>query len=295
MRCTSCLTALRFPPPAAASSCGSSSLVQAAIGVDAGLRPRPRHPGPSFAAHTPRWLDAAPLDDLSDGGPTPVTLRIARQDGYRQVVDRRVVYLSRDAAGVLRARLDLHAPGLPHPLRRRVQPVPLPVPRRRLRRRRAGGRTVRRRRRCAGSRPGSPTAACSSGSEGRHGRRAPRLARLADRLSRAARARARRAAAGRHRLDLHHRQRRSRCSAAAVRDRRRPGDVLRAVAGAGLRQPALPDRRRCRSAGCCAACTSGAPASWSSPRPCTWPASSGRRPTRRRAKSPGSPAWCCCC
>ena len=57
--------------------------------------------GPSFAAHTPRWLDAAPFDDLSDVGPTPVTLRIARQDGYRHVVDCRVVYLSRDAAGVL--------------------------------------------------------------------------------------------------------------------------------------------------------------------------------------------------
>ncbi len=56
--------------------------------------------GPSFAAHTPRWLDAVPLDGISDSGPTPVTLRIARQDGYRQVVDRRVVYLTRDGSGV---------------------------------------------------------------------------------------------------------------------------------------------------------------------------------------------------
>ena len=55
---------------------------------------------PGFAAHIPRWLEAASLDGLDDGGPTPVTLRIARQDGYRQVVDRRVVYLSRDASGV---------------------------------------------------------------------------------------------------------------------------------------------------------------------------------------------------
>jgi Rieske Fe-S protein len=55
---------------------------------------------PSFAAHRSRWLEAAPLDGLDGDGPTPVTLRIARQDGYRQVVDRRVVYLSRDATGV---------------------------------------------------------------------------------------------------------------------------------------------------------------------------------------------------
>lgn len=55
---------------------------------------------PSFAAHTPRWLEAAPLDRLDGAAPTPVTLRIARQDGYRQVVDRRVVYLSRAGAGV---------------------------------------------------------------------------------------------------------------------------------------------------------------------------------------------------
>jgi nitrite reductase/ring-hydroxylating ferredoxin subunit len=55
---------------------------------------------PSFAAHRSRWLEAAPLDGLSDADPTPITLRIARQDGYRQVVDRRVVYLSRDGRGV---------------------------------------------------------------------------------------------------------------------------------------------------------------------------------------------------
>jgi Rieske Fe-S protein len=55
---------------------------------------------PSFTAHTPRWLDASALDGLDAGGPTTVTLRIPRQDGYRQVVDRRVVYLSRDGDGV---------------------------------------------------------------------------------------------------------------------------------------------------------------------------------------------------
>lgn len=55
---------------------------------------------PSFAAHTPRWLEAAAFDGLAEDGPTPITLRITRQDGYRTVIDRRVVYLSRDGAGV---------------------------------------------------------------------------------------------------------------------------------------------------------------------------------------------------
>jgi Rieske Fe-S protein len=57
---------------------------------------------PSFAAHRQSWLRAAAVSDLHDGEPTPVTLRIIRQDGYRQVVDRRVVYLRRDAQGGIR-------------------------------------------------------------------------------------------------------------------------------------------------------------------------------------------------
>ncbi len=74
--------------------------VQAAIGAALGYVLGSTILAPSFAAHRSRWIDAAPLDGLDARGPTPVTLRIARQDGYRQVVDRRVVYLSYDAAGV---------------------------------------------------------------------------------------------------------------------------------------------------------------------------------------------------
>lgn len=58
---------------------------------------------PSFSAHRQSWLRAASVDDLHDGEPTPVTLRIIRQDGYRQVVDRKVVYLRRDGQGGVRA------------------------------------------------------------------------------------------------------------------------------------------------------------------------------------------------
>jgi menaquinol-cytochrome c reductase iron-sulfur subunit len=55
---------------------------------------------PSFASHSRSWQRAASVNDLADGVPTPVTLRLIRQDGYRQVVDRRVVYIQRDTAGV---------------------------------------------------------------------------------------------------------------------------------------------------------------------------------------------------
>lgn len=58
---------------------------------------------PSFTAHRQSWLRAASVADLHDSEPTPVTLRILRQDGYRQVVDRKVVYLTRDANGGVRA------------------------------------------------------------------------------------------------------------------------------------------------------------------------------------------------
>ena len=56
--------------------------------------------GPSFGTRRASWLRAAPLEDLDGDGPTPVTLRIIKQDGYRQVVERRVVYVSREGESV---------------------------------------------------------------------------------------------------------------------------------------------------------------------------------------------------
>ena len=49
--------------------------------------------GPSFLRRRERWLKAGSLDALSEGEPTPVTLRVARQDGYTQTVERQVVFL----------------------------------------------------------------------------------------------------------------------------------------------------------------------------------------------------------
>jgi Rieske Fe-S protein len=48
---------------------------------------------PSFARRQENWLGAAALSDLADNEPTPVTIRVARDDGYAQIVDRQVVFL----------------------------------------------------------------------------------------------------------------------------------------------------------------------------------------------------------
>lgn len=57
---------------------------------------------PSFGASRRAWQRATSVAELADGAPTPVTLRIIRQDGYRQVVDRRIVYVQRDGADGVR-------------------------------------------------------------------------------------------------------------------------------------------------------------------------------------------------
>ncbi len=48
---------------------------------------------PAFARRSDAWLRAASLDALRDDEPMPVTLRVVRQDGFTQVVERTVVYL----------------------------------------------------------------------------------------------------------------------------------------------------------------------------------------------------------
>ena len=48
---------------------------------------------PLFGRREENWLTAANLTDLPDDRPTPVTIRITREDGYRQVIDRRTVFL----------------------------------------------------------------------------------------------------------------------------------------------------------------------------------------------------------
>ena len=48
---------------------------------------------PAFGTRKFSWWPAASLDDLPDNEPTPITIRVTREDGYSQVVDRQVVFL----------------------------------------------------------------------------------------------------------------------------------------------------------------------------------------------------------
>lgn len=59
--------------------------------------------GPSFARAFPRWVRAGRLDDFETDIPTPVTLRITRQDGYLETVDQQVVFVTRSASGTVQA------------------------------------------------------------------------------------------------------------------------------------------------------------------------------------------------
>lgn len=55
---------------------------------------------PSFRRRDASWLRAASLDAVRENEPLAVTLRVARQDGYAQVVDRTVIYLVRHGSEV---------------------------------------------------------------------------------------------------------------------------------------------------------------------------------------------------
>jgi len=55
---------------------------------------------PGFARRDEEWLPAARLGDLAEGAPVPVTLRVVRDDGYRQIADRRTVFLVKIDGGV---------------------------------------------------------------------------------------------------------------------------------------------------------------------------------------------------
>jgi len=58
---------------------------------------------PGLARRQENWLPAAKLTDLVADQPVPVAVRVARQDGYAQVVDRRTVFLIRSGSGAVTA------------------------------------------------------------------------------------------------------------------------------------------------------------------------------------------------
>jgi len=72
---------------------GVITAIQAAIGGTLAVILGGSILSPSFARRRENWLNAALLRDLPDNEPTPVAVRVAREDGYAQVVDRQVVFL----------------------------------------------------------------------------------------------------------------------------------------------------------------------------------------------------------
>jgi nitrite reductase/ring-hydroxylating ferredoxin subunit len=58
---------------------------------------------PAFDRRGQRWVPAGRLRDLPAGVPTPVTVRVTRQDGYREAVEQQVVFLIKSDSGDVRA------------------------------------------------------------------------------------------------------------------------------------------------------------------------------------------------
>lgn len=57
---------------------------------------------PLFGKQDENWLPAGTLTNLPEKDPLPVTLRVAREDGYNQVIERRSIFLVRSGeSGVI--------------------------------------------------------------------------------------------------------------------------------------------------------------------------------------------------
>jgi Rieske Fe-S protein len=69
------------------------AVIQTAIGATIAFVMGGTVVGPALGAKRSNWLPAATLADLTEGQPTPVTIRRAQVDGYRQTVNREVVFL----------------------------------------------------------------------------------------------------------------------------------------------------------------------------------------------------------
>jgi menaquinol-cytochrome c reductase iron-sulfur subunit len=67
--------------------------IQAAIGGTLGVVLGGAIVSPSLARREERWLPGASLSGLAENAPTPIALRVVREDGYSQIIERRVVFL----------------------------------------------------------------------------------------------------------------------------------------------------------------------------------------------------------
>jgi hypothetical protein len=67
--------------------------IQAVIGGTLGVVLGGSIVSPSLARREERWLPGASLSGLAENAPTPIALRVVREDGYSQIIERRVVFL----------------------------------------------------------------------------------------------------------------------------------------------------------------------------------------------------------
>ena len=69
------------------------TVIQAAVGGTLAFLLGATATAPAFGTRRSNWWPAVSLDDLIDNEPTPVMVRVTREDGYSQVVDRQVLFL----------------------------------------------------------------------------------------------------------------------------------------------------------------------------------------------------------
>jgi Rieske Fe-S protein len=74
---------------------GVITTIQAAIGGTLAFLLGGAIVAPGLARRQDNWVPAGSIDELPQNQPKPVMLRVARQDGYTQVVDRQTVFLVR--------------------------------------------------------------------------------------------------------------------------------------------------------------------------------------------------------
>ena len=77
---------------------GAVTAIQGAIGATLAFVLGGAVVSPAFGRRRSAWWPAAALDDLPDNEPTPIAIRVTREDGYSQVVDRQVVFLVKTGA-----------------------------------------------------------------------------------------------------------------------------------------------------------------------------------------------------
>lgn len=82
---------------------GVITTVQGAIGAALAFLLGGTVVAPALGTRRTNWWPAVSADDLPDNEPTPVAIRVTREDGYTQVVDRQVVFFVKNSAGEVTA------------------------------------------------------------------------------------------------------------------------------------------------------------------------------------------------